>query len=395
MSRQIRLGYGRLAAVALAVVASTWGAGSAVAAAGSATASGTLAAVTTAPGTTAPGTTAPGATTSPLPSGTGSGPVQGSLTPCPPGPGTGGTGAPPASDFEDGGLGTWTADAGVTLTNTGEVAADGTRSLRAEGVTPTAGVNLPSHYSTQAPGGGWLRVTAKVRLAAGSSPAYVQLTPTSAYSTVPGVVRATADAWTTVTAWYYPGTVYWDNFCNGQMYGGSYPSLASLKVLLSGDACADATAGPVTLFVDEVVTELVSSSAPPTGPPPGPASTPQCGSVPSSHTSPPAPVCTARYDTVNRWSTGYLATLHVVNASGKPLPARTLAWQFPGKQVITSLWGAKDYRQSGRQVTVTTAARPVAAAPGRAVDVGFIATGTPGVPQSVTLDGNLCTVSAD
>jgi hypothetical protein len=382
VSRHVRLGYGRIAAAALTVVATTWGAGTAIAASGSVTTGGTLTAGTTAPWT-------------PPPTGTGSAPGSTSPTPCPPGPGTGGTQPPPLAGFEDGGVGGWSGDAGVTVRNTSESAADGQRSLRADGVTDTGGINLPGDRSVQEPAT-WHRVTAKVRLAPGSPPAYVQLKPTSASQTYPGLVRATADAWTTVTAWYYPETLYWDNYCNGNMYGGSYKLLASLKVLLSGDACSDAVRGPVTLFVDDVLTEIVfpgSGTPLPTGGgssggPPQPPSTVQCG--PS--TSPPVPVCTARYTTVNQWNTGYLAAFHVVNASGKPLSAWTLAWTFPGKQVIGSLWGAKDYRQNGAQATVN-GPRWSVVPPGGAVDVGFVASGTPGTPQEVTLNGKSCSVT--
>jgi hypothetical protein len=281
MSRQVRVGYGRLAAVALAVVATTWGAGTAVAAAGGGTVLDALTSATTAPGTPAPGT--------PAPSGSGTVPDSTSPTPCPPGPGTAATAPPPPSDFEDGSVGRWTADAGVTLTNTGEAAAHGERSLRAGGLTDIAGIRLPSD-SSLAPATNWLRVTAKVRLAPGTAPAYVQLKPSGSYSAFPGVVRATASEWTTITAWYSPFIVYWDGYCNGQMYGGSYPALATLTVFLSGNACSDATRGPVTVFVDDVVTEAVDASAPRAGPPPEPPSTPRCGPASSSA---PAPVCTA------------------------------------------------------------------------------------------------------
>jgi hypothetical protein len=390
MSRHVRLGYGRIAAAALAVIATTWGAGTAIAASGSVTTAGTLAAGTTAAGTPTLGT--------PPPTGTGSAPGSTSPTPCPPGPGTGGTQPPPLAGFEDGGAGGaggWAGDPGVTVRNTDEIAADGRRSLRADGVTDTAGINLPADNSRREPTA-WHRVTAKVRLAPGSQAAYVQLKPTSAYQPFSGVVRATADTWTTVTAWYWPNTLYWDNYCNGQMYGGSYQVLSSLKVLLSGDACGDARRGPVTLFVDDVLTEIVlpGSGTPlptgggPSGGPPQSPSTVQCG--PS--TSPPAPVCTARYTTVNQWNTGYLAAFHLVNASGKPLSAWTLAWTFPGKQVIGSLWGAKDYRQNGAQVTLTGPSWSVVP-PGGAVDVGFVASGTPGTPQQVTLNGTSCSVT--
>jgi len=394
MSRHVRMGYGRLATVALAVVATTWGVGAAVAAPLDATTTNRLAASTTVPASTTTGSSLPG---TPLPSGTGSVPGSTSPTPCPAGPGTGGTAPPPPSGFEDGGLAGWTAAAGVTLTNTDAVAADGQRSLRADGVTDTGGIQVPNS-AWAGTSAAWHRVTAKVRLAPGSQPAYVQLKPTSGYTNVPGVVRATADAWTTVTAWYWPSTLYWDGYCNGQMYGGSYPVLASLSVLLSGDACGDATHGPVTLFVDDVVVETAASAVTPTGggptgAPPQPASTVSCSPAPSSPHTSPTPVCTARYETTSHWPNGYLGTLHVVNSTGRKLPGWTLGWSFPGRQVVTSLWSAKSYRQNGSTVTVTGPDWSVVPA-GGSFDVSFTATGTAGVPQSVTLDGNSCGVTA-
>ena len=403
MTRHVRVGYGRLAAGVLAVVSATWVLGATVAAAGSAAAVGRPAAAaavttTTSAASTPTGTgSATGSATAP-PSGSGSGPVSGSSTSstsCPGGPyNTGGTAAPPPSGFEDGTVGAWTADAGVTLTNTGEVAAQGSRSLRVTGVTDTGGANLPAGLSSQAQGYAWHRVTAQVRLAPGSAPAYVQLTPSGGYAQFPGVARVTADAWTTITAWFWPTTLYWDNYCNGQMYGGSYPLLASLKVLQAGTTCAEAPHGPLTLFVDNVTIERVESSAPPTGAPPEPASTPQCASVPSTPpSSPPAATCTARYSTVTQWGGGYVGSLHVVNTSSRTSSRWTLAWTFPGNQVVTSLWSAESYRQKGAQVTVIGPAWSQVA-PGQGFDVGFVATGTAGTPRSVSLDGWPCTVSA-
>jgi hypothetical protein len=396
MTRQVQLGYGRLAAGILAVVATTWGVGAAVAAPGNAAtveratgawaSAGSPTAAST--GTITPRTTAP----SPSDSSPGGSPSDsspgGTTTPCPyPTWGTGGTAPPAPSDFEDGGVGNWTGDTGVTLTNTDELAASGHRSLRAAGVTGTSGATLTQSH-TPAQGSYWHRVTAKVRLAPGGKPAYVKLAPISGYTKVPGVARVTADAWTTITAWFTPSTLYWDAFCNGQMYGGSLPILASLNVLLSGDACADATAGPVTLFIDDVTYQMVTTSTVGTTPP-EPASTPQCG---SGSTSPPAPVCTARYDTLNNWGTGYLGQLRVVNHSTTTLSRWVLTWRFPGNQRVTSLWGADGYQQKGSQVTATGPAWSVVP-PGRALEVGFVATGTAGTPQSITIDGHACSVS--
>ncbi|MDQ1305684.1 MAG: hypothetical protein QG671_1516 [Actinomycetota bacterium] len=292
MTRDVRMGRGRLALVVLATVVMTSGVGTAVAVAGDAlpvdaqATAATGPAVTTTSLPTGSGTRTGTAT----PSGTRTGGTSTSETPCPSGLGTGGTGPVPASDFEDGTVGRWTGDSGVTLTNTGQLAASGTRSLQVEGVTGTKGLNL-SGGTSSAEGYNWHKVTAKVRLAPGSAPAYVQLAPRGALTNIPGVARVTSHGWTTIVAWFSPSTLYWDAYCNGRMYGGMIPVGASLKVTQPTTACGQAITGTVTLFVDDVQIRMATSSgsvtgAPRASTPPEPASTPRCHITPSRSPDP-------------------------------------------------------------------------------------------------------------
>jgi Cellulose binding domain len=338
-------------------------------------------------------------TSGPAPSGTTT-----TGTPCytytPPTLGPGGIAA--GWTFEDGTLGNWSSSPGVGLANTTEASSGGTHSLKVLRLTSDTNVGASTGDLTSF---GWYSVTARVRLAAGSAPAYLSLAPqTTSYATpssMTGYVRATADGWADVTSYFRPGTTYADWYCNGAMTGTEYPSATRVQFSLALLACADATSGPRDLYLDDVVvTSLAAGNGgtpnpTATGPVPTPPPSPLCippSSPPTTTTSPPVARCTARYTVGSQWQSGYLADLTVRNLTTDTLTGWVLTATFPGDPGVLSLWGAGSWIRAGNGVTVTAPPWNPSLPPGGSVSIGFVGSGAPQPPVSVTLDGASCTV---
>lgn len=293
-------------------------------------------------------------------------------------------------DFEDGTAQNWYAlsESGVSLANTTEAAAGGTRSLKVSGITSTAYVTATA---SGLPNFGWYQVTAKVRLAAGRSSAFVALKPaTYSSSSLPGTVRATSDGWAEVTAWFRPGTLYADWYCNGHMTGTQEPAATGVQLALDVVSCDGATADlPTALYVDDVVLRPTSSAVGggSSSGTPGPQQTADC----TTTTTPPPAECSARYRIVSQWPGGFQAAIDVTNTSNSPLTGWKLGWTFPGDERVTSLWGAASWTQNGRAVSLTGADwAPLRA--GGSASVGFVGTasGAARAPDAISLNGHFC-----
>ena len=306
--------------------------------------------------------------------------------------------------FEDGATDgvTWSRDPLVPTAVTSDVAASGSRSLRVDDLTSAGWVRFTPGA---VPHLGWYRVSAKVRLAPGTPPTAVTLTPfVGRYGFgVPGAVRAVADAWTELTAWVRPSYQQGDYSCDGAVRRVQVPMPGLLELRLADRDCGVAAGTvPTGLRLDDV-TLTTSSSAGASGPqptsPPSAASSLTCG-TPSPTVSPtvspsptPSPVrtCSVGYQVNSQWSGGYSASITVRNLGAAAWPVWTLRWTFPTDQTVTQLWGGTA-SQSGRSVTVTSPSWGAVPAGGTAT-VGFLATASGGAvaPTAFTVDGSPCT----
>jgi hypothetical protein len=95
--------------------------------------------------------------------------------------------------------------------------------------------------------------------------------------------------------------------------------------------------------------------------------------------------------TVNQWSTGFTADVHITNL-GPALNGWTLEFDYAGNQQITQSWNSS-YGQSGRHVMLRDAGYNAAVATDAAVTAGFNASysGSNPAPAAFTLNGLLCT----
>jgi hypothetical protein len=103
--------------------------------------------------------------------------------------------------------------------------------------------------------------------------------------------------------------------------------------------------------------------------------------------------CDVAYSIVSQWSSGFQGDVKVTN-SGAALADWTLAWTFPGGQVVTQLWNGVS-TQSGPSVAVQNAAFDANLDTGGNVDIGFTASlsGSNPVPTAFTLNGAPCTIN--
>jgi endoglucanase len=100
------------------------------------------------------------------------------------------------------------------------------------------------------------------------------------------------------------------------------------------------------------------------------------------------------YSIVNNWGNGAVVDVTITNNSGAAISAWTLAWTFPGNQVIANLWNGK-YTQNGTLITVTNVDHNgTIAANGGTVNFGFQLTysGSNAKPASFTLNDTPCAV---
>jgi len=385
MRRTVRLhpataltGLATLLSAGLVVAVAVAAPGSAAAAAPAVAAASTAAPTVTSATTTGPTTPA---TTYVSPSTYGPCPTYTLPAPWP-------NGAGPSWTFENGLATGWstTAAPGASLAVTTEAAASGSRSLRVDGLTTTAGVQASV---SGLPAVTWYKVTARVRAVAGSSPAYLTLsaTPTNSDDRRPMTRRVTSDGWTDLVTYFRPDQKYPPGTCGGLGWVAAYTSLT----ITASSACPDAPAGPVSVHVDDVVATQYSTSST-LAPPTSTDQIPTCGTPPSSPPTTSAMQCTATYQVVSQWPGGHQANLTVRNMTAMTLHPWTLKVTFPDDNQLYSVWGIGTSTVSGRTVTGVEPAWGQPIPPGGSLSAGWVRTGTASPPSAVSLNGMPCIV---
>jgi cellulase/cellobiase CelA1 len=86
--------------------------------------------------------------------------------------------------------------------------------------------------------------------------------------------------------------------------------------------------------------------------------------------------CSARYDVMNSWSTGYQAAVTITNLTGEQLTGWQVSWRLPGGQHVTSLWNGT-FSQQGSVLVVRNATWNAVLAANTSTSFGLVA-GTPG-----------------
>jgi endoglucanase len=116
----------------------------------------------------------------------------------------------------------------------------------------------------------------------------------------------------------------------------------------------------------------------------------QNGSPPPTGSSAPVS-CEAAYSLVNSWAGGFQAQIVLTNTGTSAISPWTLAWTFPGDQVIASGWDAI-FTQSGESVSAAAESYNATIAPGASVTVGFTGTYTSSdaSPTAFTVNGTTC-----
>jgi acetylxylan esterase len=108
---------------------------------------------------------------------------------------------------------------------------------------------------------------------------------------------------------------------------------------------------------------------------------------------PPPGTCSVTY-TVRAWNTGLTTDITIVNTGSVPINGWSLAFTLPAGQTIGSAWNATFSPNTGA-VTARNVGHNAMLNPGVPVGgIGFQAThtGNTGKPQSVSLNGNPCTL---
>ncbi|GAA2742484.1 cellulose binding domain-containing protein [Kitasatospora cinereorecta] len=102
--------------------------------------------------------------------------------------------------------------------------------------------------------------------------------------------------------------------------------------------------------------------------------------------------CTVDYG-VNDWGSGFTANVAISNKGTTPINGWTLGYAYTGNQTLSGTGWNGTWTQSGRNVTVTSAAYNAAIAPGGSVGAGanFAYTGTNTAPTAFTVNGTPCT----
>jgi serine/threonine protein kinase len=103
--------------------------------------------------------------------------------------------------------------------------------------------------------------------------------------------------------------------------------------------------------------------------------------VPTTRTTAADPVsssagCSARYDVMNSWSTGYQAAVTITNLTGSQLTGWQVSWRLPGGQRVTSLWNGT-FSQQGPVLVVRNASWNAVLAANTSTSFGLVA-GSPG-----------------
>jgi len=116
------------------------------------------------------------------------------------------------------------------------------------------------------------------------------------------------------------------------------------------------------------------------------------GSTSTSQPPPPSG-CAVSYSRQSEWSGGFVAQITVANTGAAQIAGWTLAFAFPGDQVVGNAWNAT-VTQSGRNVTATNLPYNRVIAPGASVAFGFQGTwhSSDASPTAFTLNGSACTV---
>lgn len=102
--------------------------------------------------------------------------------------------------------------------------------------------------------------------------------------------------------------------------------------------------------------------------------------------------CQVDYQATNDWGSGATMNVVVTNTGGTAVSGWTLAWSFPGSQVITDVWNATR-AQSGANATATNVSwNADIPANGGSVSFGFNVTysGSNPAPTAFTLNGVTC-----
>lgn len=100
------------------------------------------------------------------------------------------------------------------------------------------------------------------------------------------------------------------------------------------------------------------------------------------------PDCEVRYD-ANKWSGGLSAHVQLKNTGTTAWNGWKLTFSFPGTQKITSGWAA-NWTQTGKDVTATSMTWNGQVDPGKAVYIGFNASGGGADPTSFKVNGKAC-----
>lgn len=101
-----------------------------------------------------------------------------------------------------------------------------------------------------------------------------------------------------------------------------------------------------------------------------------------------ATTCRVSYVITDSWGTGFNASVTVQN-SGPAVTGWSLAWSFPGNQVIQGHWHGQ-FQQTASSVVVTNDAHNATIPAGGSVNIGFTASGAPTTPAPFTLNGTTC-----
>ncbi|MFI9379756.1 protein kinase [Kutzneria sp. NPDC052558] len=86
--------------------------------------------------------------------------------------------------------------------------------------------------------------------------------------------------------------------------------------------------------------------------------------------------CSARYDVMNSWSSGYQAAVTITNLTGAQLTGWQVTWRLPGGQRVTSLWNGT-FSQEGSVLVVRNASWNAVLAANTSTSFGLVA-GSPG-----------------
>jgi cellulase/cellobiase CelA1 len=86
--------------------------------------------------------------------------------------------------------------------------------------------------------------------------------------------------------------------------------------------------------------------------------------------------CSAHYDVMNSWSTGYQAAVTITNLTGSQLTGWQVSWRLPGGQRVTSLWNGT-FSQQGAVLVVRNASWNAVLAANTSTSFGLVA-GSPG-----------------